>query len=107
MSDKKHTTDNFILSTLRRKGFIVPKSEEEVEAFEKALEEHTIPPLPKELDDPDALLKRSYSQPRNMLAKDEDQDATNLARAARQGKAIPPSVLKKMKKDRDDAEKEI
>lgn len=105
MSDKKHFTDKNLLSALRQKGFIVPKTEQDVDAFEEAIKHHNIPPLPADLDDPEALLKRSYSHHTPRLATGQNEDVADLARAAREGKVIPQSVLDKMKKDRDDAEK--
>lgn len=106
MENKRELTDRLLLSILHRKGFIIPKTEKEVEAFEQAIKEHDIPPLPAELNDPDVILKMPYSNRRLKLATEEDDhDAENLARAARDGKALPKSVLDKMKKDRDDAEK--
>lgn len=105
MSDKKHISDKNLLSALRQRGFIVPRTEQDIDVFEQAIKEHNIPPLPADLDDPDAILKRGYSQRRLTLATEQNEDVTDLARAARDGKAIPQSVLDKMKKDRDDAEK--
>lgn len=105
MSDKKHITDQDLISALRQKGLIVPITEEDVDTFEKAIKEHNIPPLPAELDYPDSILKRSYSDRPPKLATDHNEDIADLARAAREGKTIPQSVLNKMKKDRDDAEK--
>lgn len=106
MSNERKFTDQHLLSILRQKGFIIPKTEAEVDAFEQALKEHDIPPLPAELDDPEAILKKRYSERRLLLSTEQDhQNTENLARAARDGKTIPQSVLDKMKKDRDDAEK--
>lgn len=105
MVNKRKLTDHHLLSMLRRKGFITPKTEAEVDAFEQAIKEHDIPPLPAELNDPEAILKKPYSNRSLKLTTEEDsQDAENLARAARDGKTLPQSVLDKMKKDRDDAE---
>lgn len=105
MSDKKHISDKNLLYALRKRGFIVPKSEEDVDVFEQAIKEHNIPPLPADLDDPDVILKRNYSHRPPKLATEQNKDITDLARAAREGKTLPQSVLDKMKKDRDDAEK--
>lgn len=104
MPDNKHISDKNLLSALRQRGFIVPKTEEDIDTFEQAIKEHNIPPLPADLDDPEAILKRGYSHRPLKLATDQNDDFTALARAARDGKTIPQSVLDKMKKDRDDAE---
>jgi hypothetical protein len=104
MSDKKQISDKNLLSALRQRGFIVPKTEQDIDAFEQAIKEHNIPPLPTDLNDPAAILKRGYSHRSPQLATEPDEDVTDLARAARDGKAIPQSVLDKMKKDRDDVE---
>jgi len=106
MSDKKHLSDKKFLSVLRQRGFMVPKTEQDVDVFEQASKEHNIPPLPDDLDDPDAILKRGYSHRSPKLATEQNEDVPNLARAARDGKAIPQSVLDKMKKDREDSEKD-
>lgn len=106
MSNKKHVTDRNLLSSLRQKGLIIPTKEEDIDAFEKAIKEHNIPPLPAKLNDPDSILKSTYSQRPVKLVTNHDENFADLARAAREGKAIPQSVLDKMKKDRDDAEKE-
>ena len=105
MSDKKHISDKNLLSALRQRGFVVPKTEADIEAFEQAIKQHNIPPLPADLDDPEAILKRGYAHRPPKLATDQNQDIADLARAARDGKTIPQSVLDKMKKDREDAEK--
>jgi hypothetical protein len=107
MPHKKELTDHHLLSIFRQKGFIVPKTEAEVAAFEQALNEHSIPPLPKELDDASAILKRPYSKGGIIrLSTETNEDDTQLARAARDGKEISLSVLEKMRKDREDAEKD-
>lgn len=105
MTDYNHSSDSYLLSILRLKGFIIPRKEDEVDAFEEALKEHDFPPLPADLDDPDAILKKPYSRPENFFDTIPDTDAGNLARAAREGQEIPQTVLDKMRKDRDDAEK--
>lgn len=104
MSDKNQFTDQYLLSVLRQKGFIIPKTEDEVDAFEKALKDQDIPPLPAELDDPEAVFKIPPLRHPPRLAT--EPDTTSLARAARDGSGIPQSVLDKMKKDRGNAEKE-
>ena len=43
MSDKKHISDKNLLSALRQRGFILPKTEQDVDAFEQAIKEHNIP----------------------------------------------------------------
>jgi hypothetical protein len=105
MSNKKRISDKKFISALRQRGFIVPKTEEDVDAFEQAIKKHDIPPLPPGLDDPATILNRGYSHRPLKLTTDRNQDIVDLARAARDGKSIPQSVLDKMKKDREDAEK--
>lgn len=105
MSDKNLSNDYYLFSSLRKKGFVIPKSETEVDEFENALKEHKIPPLPDHLKDTEEILKKAYSQPKDLLSTNENQDKVNLARAAREGKKIPASVLEKMLKDKKNARK--
>lgn len=106
MPDQNHFSDSVIISILRSKGFIVPQTEDDVDAFERAMQEHDIPALPSDVLDPDVIIKTPYARPGNFLAVHEENDQENLARAARDGKEISLSVLEKMRKDREDAEKD-
>ncbi len=106
MSDKKKTSDQYLFSALKRNGLIVPKKEEDVEAFEEMISSLDIPPIPGHLNDPLDFIDQAYTRPRKVLSKHMTQESLNLARAAREGKMIPPSVLQKMRKDRDNAQKE-
>ena len=104
MSNNNVHFNNPIIKSLKSLGFILPKSEDEIEAFEKAMEKHDIPPLPNELNTSDKILQKGYSNPNKILPIANQESPSNLARAARQGNNIPKSVLDKMKKDREDAE---
>lgn len=98
-------TDQYIYSLLKSQGLILPKTEEELRDFEDKLDNSKIPPIPKRLETSEAILNVNYSKP-NILRKDiQENNWENLARAARDGKPISNSVLDKMRKDREDAEK--
>jgi hypothetical protein len=105
MSNKNKTSDHTLYQALKQHGLIVPDKEEDVDAFEEAISHLDIPPLPKHLENPSDFMDKPYSRPQKILSTLVQQDSFNLARAARDGKKIPSSVLEKMRKDRDNAQK--
>ena len=44
--------DMELVSWLKARGFIVPRAEPDVDAFEKAIDAHNIPIIPDDLDSP-------------------------------------------------------
>ena len=87
-------------------GWRLPESDEEIAEAEQWVEEHPLD-LPDEITDPEQALgssRRFMKRPLRTLPN-EDVVADNLARAAREGKEIPPEIEARMKKDREDAER--
>ena len=87
-------------------GRIVPQTEDDVAHAEATVDEDRV-----EL--PQSLLRPPVRPPSHDVAKATGLPmgsltpmGENLARAARSGKDIPPEVLRRMKKDRERAERE-
>ncbi len=88
-------------------GRIVPETEEEVAWAEAAINESAVV-LPSALDTPPSSDPRENKSSTSQPAVDalHTEAGSNLARAARNGKAVPDDVLKKMAQDRAAAEVE-
>jgi hypothetical protein len=86
-----------LYNALIEAGLLIPTTEEEVEIAERlpALE------LPASLRDPHVILAR---KPRKAPIIPITTAEQNLARAAREGKPVPPHVEARMRQDRKDAE---
>ena len=96
-----------VFEALRREGWILPETEEEVRRAEADLKSAPIV-LPPELTDPVNALKR-MGRPSGFKSlpspAEDNQIESDLARAAREGGTIPPDVEEKMRKDRQEAER--
>lgn len=86
-------------TVLRELGFLIPRTEEELDAF-KIAAKNQVPPLPEKLRSPWSFKNRSNKPleiPRSQLLNtDVDQP---MAMAARNGKTLPPEILAKLKQN--------
>lgn len=95
-----------LASLLRLAGLGLPKTKAEVAAAEKWLAENPVT-LPASLDDPETVFCRPAANVLRFPAKDQPTPATeHLARAARDGREIPPEVEQRMREDREKAERD-
>ena len=95
-----------LASLLRMAGLGLPKTEAEVAAAEKWLAENPMR-LPASLLDPEAVFRRASAGTKRFGTKRQTAATTeNLARAAREGAEIPPDVEKRMREDREKAERD-
>ena len=95
----------FAAEALRRKGYYVPETEEEVLKLEKEMDESKIP-LPDHLRLADTiLLKKRVVFHSSHLEHEDEGYAEHVALADRNGKSIDPEILKRMAIDRAEAEK--
>lgn len=92
------------------KGELIPETEDEVRLFEESVDiDHVT--LPDGLSDPFAVLARDDADqeakliPFPKVSPNKDV-GEQLARAARDGKPIPPEVEERMRQDREAAEEE-
>ena len=58
--------------------------------------------MPESLDNAEAILSRGVIT-KTYATEVNDQTTDDMARAAREGKSIPDSILKKMKEDRNNS----
>ena len=93
--------------TLAEMGRLVPQTEDDAAAAEQRLRDSPIE-LPESLRDADAVLRRTEGSPPSPVPfpGNADVEAT-LARAAREGGAIPPEIEQIMRRDREAAEAEL
>ncbi len=95
---------------MRSLGWLVPECEDDVRRAETQLA-GTAPPLPAELADAAAVFQGKLgggAPDMGPIAFGPDAQAEgNLARAARQGGKIPPEIEDRMRRDREDAEREL
>lgn len=94
--------------TLSSLGWRLPETEDEIAEAEEWVENHphNVPP---HIADPAQALARPRGgviplRPVSLEAEEAVEE--NLGRAAREGGSIPPEIEERMKKDRDDAERE-
>ena len=89
-------------------GWRLPETEDEIAEAEEWVEKH--PPLvPPEIADSEQALARPRGRAiaiRKVSLEADDAIEENLARAAREGGSIPPEIEERMRKDREDAERE-
>ena len=89
---------------LRSSGYLMPKTDVEIKKFIKENESNF--KKPSDFDNPLDILKRNKTKINSLLNKSLiSPDMANIARAARDGNKISLDELKKMKEDRDNAEK--
>jgi hypothetical protein len=90
------------------RGWIIPQTEAEVSRAEAEMVGEC-DELPAELRDPYAVLSRALETGAKVLALhpvDDEEMPKQLARAAREGKDIPPEIEERMRHDREAAERE-
>lgn len=107
-NEDDHQIERTVHDAMMVRGWLIPRSEEEVMRAESELADHPVD-LPKELEDPACLLDAiadCVPEPRLRLPVNREA-AENLARAAREGGEIPPEVEERMRADREKAEREI
>lgn len=98
--------DELFYEALKDKGLGIPISTEDVDQASEL--EVDFDELPTRLQDPAEVLRRrrQFVLRLSKLVPEEDAcDELNVARAARFGSDIPPSVEEKMREDRDEAER--
>jgi len=89
-----------VVKLLRKHGFILPIESDDLDYFDKKFKKDEIPKLPESLNDAEAILERGYiSKTYNKEVNNTTSD--DMARAAREGKIVPKSILDKMKEDRN------
>jgi len=90
---------------LRKYGYSIPKSSDEIEAFEDKFGKDF--KSPKKWEDIKNIIKEKDSAKENVfiIKKENNKSASNLAMAARDGKKISKEVRDKMNKDKKDARK--
>lgn len=103
--DKKGSArfEKRLVKSLRCHGFLFPSNEEELDALEKS-QAAEINGMPDFLESPMDILNRGLIT--KVLRKDSPVDldsSTNLAQAAREGKALSDEVKKRMQEDRRNA----
>ncbi len=102
MYNLNNSFEAIFVKSLRKWGIILPEDESDMEYYKKEFKKDNIPPIPDGLSDPKAILQRGYIF--KQYPTDVDREMTgNMARAAREGTAIPEEILVKMKKDREKA----
>jgi hypothetical protein len=95
--------DSYLDNALKSHGYLFPETDDQMTVFEQNIE---YVPLPKRFESPDFVFtgKRSvYEQKR--IVFDNSEGERNWAIAARGGKEIPDEILAKMKKDKEEAQK--
>ncbi|RDV13330.1 hypothetical protein DXT99_20135 [Pontibacter diazotrophicus] len=93
-----------VLSFLGQNGFIVPESDQEIQAFISICDNSSVK-LPEALRSPFDIERRGIVEPKNEF-QSEDAKAIeeNLAQAARKGKEIPAYIRQRMEEGRKKAE---
>ena len=88
-------------------GWLIPRSEEEVAAAEAAPAARTVE-IPEALRDPRRVLDRPHSSGRRYVPLPASADVeAALARAAREAGHLTPEIERRMRLDRQAAEREM
>jgi hypothetical protein len=117
MGKKSHTKEKLsedfaalelqVYEAFLARGWIIPQTEGDVSKTEAttAAEDHE--ELPDELRDPNTILRRALDARPKVMALTPVVNETRelLARAAREGKDIPPDIEERMRRDRKMAER--
>jgi hypothetical protein len=105
--DRFEETERLVHEYLRSTGKLIPQTPEEVAAVEEWLSQHDVE-LPKTLRSLDGCsLPRKLETPIVIpFPRVSTETSEGLARAARDGKAITPEVETRMKRDREEKERE-
>jgi hypothetical protein len=99
--------DHEIFIAMCQEGWLIPHTVEEVLEAEREIASQTLP-LPNQLSDPAALLKKAGRFLRAVRTESLSVDETvaeNLSRAARNGAPLSPQIEERMRQDRAKAER--
>jgi hypothetical protein len=97
---------NSLYDAMRRKGWLLPTTEEEVKVAEQELNQHPVE-LPLELRDPLRVLRAEHRHDTVLsVGADQYEESEELARAARGEKPLSPEIEQLMQEDRDTAEQD-
>ena len=90
---------------LKVAGYLLPESLEELEAFDKNIEEkNPLYPFPDHLMDSAAILLKGFSTPEPLIEDTTEGIQEDFyAMAARFGNHLPDHIKERMKRDRDNA----
>lgn len=98
------TNKSDLAKILRLNGYIMPASEDEIQAFEKKYKKSY--EKPENWDTPLEIIKKGKIKKIDLkVAKNNTSETNNLAMAARDGKSISKEVKDKMHQDRENGEK--
>lgn len=102
---RRNISNKELFDAMQRAGWLVPETVGEVARAEAEIDESSID-RPTSFEEPLELLSRGIRLNYvNSISPAEDARVTeNLARAAREGSAISPTVEQRMKSDRDSAQ---
>ena len=90
------------------RGWIIPQTEADVSRAEAEMAAGECKELPFRLRDPYAVLRRASEGRAKVLSlqpAEDDETPEHMARAAREGKDIPPEIEERMRQDRAAAER--
>jgi hypothetical protein len=108
-SDEPDNFDRLIYRAMADMKWITPIDDDTLEkdeqAFQAALQSGKIH-LPKTLESPDAILAKFHAK-KSPTPSPEQTIGEQMARAAREGGAIPPDVEEQMRRDRKNAEAKL
>jgi hypothetical protein len=104
--DLARQVERLAYEALRRSGELFPITPEDVARVEKQLGD--VPePVPRSLlTPPDLSASPALRRLRLVSSPLDAETQKNLARAAREGKAIPPEIEERMRRDREAAERD-
>lgn len=91
---------------LRKHGYSIPLSEDEVKAFESKYQEDY--ESPQEWSSIDEIIENSESENKKVISMndyEENKSIAPLSMAAREGKKITDEIRKKMNEDKKNAKK--
>ncbi len=100
--EKDSKTEIALIKALRRDGIILPHDSDDLEHYDRKFKKDEIPAMPESLNDAEAILNRGVII-KTYTTEVNNQTTDDMARAAREGKSIPDSILKKMKEDRNNS----
>lgn len=93
--------EHYVSKGLKSLGYAFPETDEQMSVFEKRIGTHS---LPEEFQSPDFVFKNERKAPVISFQKQINEAAeSNWAIAARDGKSLPPEILSKMNKDKENA----
>lgn len=94
-----------LYKSLKENGFLVPFTEDDIDAFEKTAKDIIVP---NDLLSATSILGRGYSTP-HIASKGDEIYSRSLAYAARngQGEKLPEDLKEQMKRDKERTKKDI